>query len=172
MAIYIIVLIFEIIFGLLLSVNKKENSKKIFIIITFVILTIVAGIRTKDVGTDTEQYYRAYKRIGTYTSINSAFNERYEKGFVILCYGLNKISSDPQILIFITSAFINFCVLRFIYRNSNNLVYSVYLYITLNFYFSYMNIMRQAVAIGFLLLAFENLKSKKYVKYFLEILLA
>ena len=60
MAIYIIVLIFEIIFGLLLSVNKKENSKKIFIIITFVILTIVAGIRTKDVGTDTEQYYRAY----------------------------------------------------------------------------------------------------------------
>ena len=32
--------------------------------------------------------------------------------------------------------------------------------------------MRQAVAIGFLLLAFENLKSKKYVKYFLEILLA
>ena len=53
MAIYIIVLIFEIIFGLLLSVNKKENSKKIFIIITFVILTIVAGIRTKDVGTDT-----------------------------------------------------------------------------------------------------------------------
>ena len=54
MAIYIIVLIFEIIFGLLLSVNKKENSKKIFIIITFVILTIVAGIRTKDVGTDTE----------------------------------------------------------------------------------------------------------------------
>ena len=172
MAIYIIVLIFEIIFGLLLSVNKRENSKKFFIIITFVILTIVAGIRTKDVGTDTEQYYRAYKRIGTYTSINSAFNERYEKGFVILCYGLNKISSDPQILIFITSAFINFCVLRFIYRNSNNLVYSVYLYITLNFYFSYMNIMRQAVAIGFLLLAFENLKSKKYVKYFLEILLA
>ena len=124
MAIYIIVLIFEIIFGLLLSVNKRENSKKFFIIITFVILTIVAGIRTKDVGTDTEQYYRAYKRIGTYTSINSAFNERYEKGFVILCYGLNKISSDPQILIFITSAFINFCVLRFIYRNSNNLVYS------------------------------------------------
>lgn len=46
MAIYIIVLIFEIIFGLLLSVNKKENSKKIFIIITFVILTIVAGIST------------------------------------------------------------------------------------------------------------------------------
>lgn len=95
--------------------------------------------------------------------------ERYEIGFSLLCFGLSRITANPQILLIVTSVFVNWSVLRFINKNSKDVTYSVFLYITLNFFFSYMNIMRQAVAIGFVLLAFENLKNKKYIKYFLEV---
>lgn len=172
MTIYIIILLIEIFFGILLSLKKNKNSKRIFLVVSFIILATISGFRTVDVGMDTEQYYRAYQRINSYNSIIDAFNERYEKGFVVLCYTLGKISSDPQVLIFVTSIFINFCVLRFIDKNSKNVVYSVFLYITLNFYFSYMNIMRQAISICFLLLSYQNLREKKYFLYFVDVIFA
>ena len=172
MAIYIIILFVEVFLGLILSAKKSKYTKKIFIIVSFIILSTIAGFRTRDVGMDTEQYYRAYQRINSYNSISEAFNEIYEKGFVVLCYGLGRISPNPQTLILVTSIFINFCVLRFINKNSKNVVYSIFLYITLNFFFSYMNIMRQAIAISFLLLSYENLKEKKYIKYFIGVFVA
>ena len=169
MIIYIVLLAFEVFLGFILKAKKSDKNKKIFLVVSFIVLTLISGLRTKEVGIDTNQYYTAYKRISNVYSVSDLLEERYEIGFSLLCFGLSRISSDPQLLIFISSLFINFCVLRFIYKNSEDVTYSIFLYITLNFFFSYMNIMRQAIAVAFVLLALENLKQKRYVKYFLGV---
>ncbi len=170
MEIYIAIFIFELSFGLTIA-KKRTKYKNVFLIVSYILLSVVAALRTKEVGVDTLQYYRAYLRIGDLTWYN-VLNERYEIGFLILCKILNRITENPQSLIILTSMFINFSVIRFINKNSNNVVYSVLCYMLLNFYFSYMNIMRQAIAIAILLFAFECLKNDKKIRYFILVGLA
>lgn len=170
MGIYIALFVCELLFGLVI-IKKEKKYMKIYLIVSFILLAGIAALRTRNVGIDTLQYYRAYLRIGNldWTELTT---ERYEIGFSILCKILNYITQDPQILIAITAIFINFSVIRFIYKYSDDVVFSTLLYILLNFYFSYMNIMRQAIAIAILLFAFSALKNNKKIRYFLLVGLA
>lgn len=170
MEIYIALFIFELLFGL--AVIKKEKIyKNVYLVISFMLLAGIAAIRTENVGVDTPQYYRAYLRISN-LNWSELITERYEIGFTILCKGLSYITSNPQLLIAITAIFINFSVIRFIYKYSDDYVFSILLYILLNFYFSYINIMRQAIAIAILLWAFDAMKNNKKIRYFLLVALA
>lgn len=172
MLIYTIILAFIILIGLILKVPSGKN-KRLFLVIVFIVLIVLAGVRSKNVGKDTLQYYRAYDRIQYLDmSIEDFSEERYEIGFTALCKILNLISTNPQLLILVTSIFINLSVARFIYKNSDNVFFSTILYIILNFYFSYMNIMRQAIAVAFLLFAFEEAKKQKNIRALILIAIA
>lgn len=173
MGIYIIILVVLLIVGDVLKPNKKLKNKKTYMIFVFFILGTTAAIRSPKVGIDTMQFYRAFEIIGN-MSLNVAINAtRYEVGFVMLCKGLNVITSNPQILIIITSLFINGVVCLFIYRESKDIVLSSILYITLNYYFAYMNIMRQAIAICIIIIGYTFfLKKGKKVKFIITALLA
>ena len=137
MGIYIALFVFELLFGLAI-IKKEKKYKKIYLIVSFILLAGIAALRTKNVGIDTLQFHDAYLRIG-YLDWTELTTERYEIGFSVLCKLLNYITANPQILISFTAIFINFSVVRFIYKNSNDVVFSILLYILLNFYFSYMN---------------------------------
>ena len=170
MWIYIALFIFELLFGL--AIMKKESKyKKIYLFVSFILLGGIAAIRTENVGVDTLQFHDAYLRIGNLNWLELS-TERYEMGFSILCRILNYISENPQLLISVTAIFINFSVIRFIYKYSKDVVFSILLYILLNFYFSYMNIMRQALAIAILLWAFDAIKNNKKIRYFILVVLA
>lgn len=173
MLIYFIILLIIVLLGLILKPNFASNNtnKKIFIIITFILLFCVSGFRNKNVGVDTLQYYNAFKRISLIDISN--FNVfRYEYGFTFLCWILSKISNNPQILLIVTSFFINYSILRFIYKHSNNVFISVLIYVLLNFYFSYMNIMRQAIAISIVLWGYDFIIENKNIKFVLTCLFA
>ena len=131
MEIYIALFIFELLFGL--AVKKKEKIyKNVYLVISFMLLAGIAAIRTENVGVDTPQYYRAYLRISN-LNWSELITERYEIGFTILCKGLSYITSNPQLLIAITAIFINFSVIRFIYKYFDASVFIILLYILLNF---------------------------------------
>ena len=158
MSIYILLLLY-LLFLSLIFLNKKFN-KLVFIILAFTPFVAISGFRSFSVGVDTQQFVNAYSRIIN-MSPNSFDLLRYEYGFSYFCWLLGKISTNPQILIFITSLFINISVGRFIYKNSDNVYLSVILYLLCNFFFSYMNIMRQAMAIAILLWGYEFIKDKQ-----------
>ena len=171
MFIYIIVMFLILSIGLFFNVNKSYKLGKYYLIFIFSILTLLSALRNISVGVDTSQYYEAYKLIGT-IEWNELDKLRYEIGFSLLCKVLNYISSNPQLLLIVTSIFINSSVGLFIYRNSNNVVLSSFIFITYNLYFNYMNIMRQAIAIAIVLFAYEYLKNKKIIKYSILVLIA
>lgn len=171
--IYIFCLIFIIVLGVIFnSKNTKSNkNKKIFLILSFFILTFIAAFRSYNVGVDTKQYYHAFIKT-IYLDFSNLNLLRYEFGFSLLCKILSNINNNPQILIIVSSIFINFAVAKFIYKNSTNVYISTIMYIVFNFFFAYMNIMRQAIAIAILLIGYEKLKEKKYIKYSLYIFIA
>ena len=131
MVIYLVESFTILVLGLLLKPQKNKqkltNNSKLFFIITFLILFCVSGFRSKYVGVDTLQYYNAFMRISQ-ININEFADFRYEYGFTFLCWVLSKIINTPQILIFVTSFFINLVILRYISKNSDNILASVLIY--------------------------------------------
>ena len=122
-------------------------------------------------GYDTKQYVIAFGKAAE-LSINTFSNLRYEYGFTFLCWILNKITSNWQILLIVSSLFINYSVLKFIKNNSSNPLLSVLMYILMNFYFFYTSAMRQAIAIGIMLLGYEKLKKNEIWKFLIFVLIA
>lgn len=166
MIIYICVILLIVILGLLIKPYKYPKNIKFFLIVSFVALTTISAFRSYNVGVDTEQYYNAFSRIA-YLDLKQFSLLRYEYGFTFLCWMLSKITLCPQILIIVTALFINIVIFNFIQKNSNDVFLSVLVYIFLNFYFSYMNIMRQALAICFILIGYEFLKKNKNISFIL-----
>lgn len=164
----IIYLILLVVIFIIFNISKNKNKA---FLISFVLITLIAALRKYTVGADTLQFYRDFSNIVKDLSWNYN-NFRYEPGFYYLCKILGLISGDAQILIIVTSIFINFSVFKFIKKNSSDLFLSTILYIITLAFFSNMNIMRQALALAILLFAFEFLKEKKYVKYIVVVLIA
>jgi len=129
-------------------------------------MMFMAAIRAPSVGRDTAYFCRRFLRI------TAGGETRFEPGFVLLSRFLGVISSDPQILIIATSIIIFGLFARFIYINSQDVILSTFLFISMRFFFLYMNIMRQAIAIVIILLGFEYLKKNKNLRYCLAVFLA
>lgn len=171
MGIYIIALLAIVILGFLINPNNTPKKRKIYLIIVFGMLTIISAVRSYKVGIDTEQFVNAFKYINSLPFINS-FNVRYEVGFVIFCRILGIFSDNIQFFIIAISLIIMPLIGRFIYKNSNDVVMSSILFITLNQYAMYMNASRQAIAIAIILFGYDFLKDNKFIKYVLCVLLA
>lgn len=146
---------------------RKEQSKGLCIIYFF-ILTFISGCRASTVGTDTHAYLNLFL-------INNGYLSGYanqEILFKYLCKIIGYFTADPQWLLIVCAAITTFGVIFFSYFNSKNIALSVFLYITLYFYFFSMNGVRQFVAIGILLVASEFARRRKIISFVFLIVIA
>ena len=144
--------------------SKIKIIANISFIFLLIILIIVLGLRWSF--GDTLAYVWVYQSIGTGVKIDG-----YEEGFLYFMSILKNISTDPQFMIFITSAIIttiNLIVLR-IY--SSSFMISTYLYITSGYLMVTMNGIRQCLAAAFIFLATILIEKKKLVLYCFVILI-
>ncbi len=97
---------------------------------------------------------------------------QFEYGFSILNKVVSYFTNNFQLLIiicsFITIGFVSFSI----YKNSTHKFYSFFLYITLSFYYSSFNLIRQGVSIAISLLGLKYLIERNFLKYLLVILIA
>lgn len=171
MLIYIFLLIYLLIFGFVFGTSKNVKTKKNFVIASIIILTIVSALRASSVGSDTLQYCNAFKYLFNFEHLN--FDAlRYEKGFTLFLWVIHKLSSEPNVLLIISSLLINLGICRFIIKNSDNMILSLILYFICNFYFAYMNIMRQALSIVLILYGYEFLKKDRKIIFSIFVLFA
>lgn len=168
---YLIVLSFILILAYILKPNFNPRMRLLYVWIAFGTLAIMAMIRDETVGADTVQYTGAYEQIGSNPQA-SLDQFRYEHGFSLLCRWLYRICPNSQFLIIVSSLFILFAVGHTVYRLSLDVTLSSFLFITLNQFFSYMNVMRQAIAIGFVLLGYCRLQKHKWVSAIVLFLIA
>lgn len=174
MTIYIIMMTYVII----LSVSAKmlnfniDKRDRLLLLALFVPLVLISGLRASHVGTDTANYMYGFNLISN-VSFEYIFDVvRWEEGYVFLNKIASLFSSDSQTIIIVTSFFILFFVIKGIYESSVNRVFSVYLYVSMYYYFVSFNAIRQFLAISLILYAYKFIRERKFIKYAVLILIA
>lgn len=147
--------------------EKYIRGKNLYLkIITFAFI-IVMGCRADSVGTDTAPYARGFAKIGLYPTYKDALEgiSNTAPVFILInriCY---KISTNPQLFVFIMAVLINIALYYFIKKTSVDYPFSAYLFMGLTFFYYGMNGSRQTLAIlialNAVLLLIDNIKSKK-----------
>lgn len=163
-------LVSTFIFSLLSRIanDKKYRLMAIFwMIIVTVILIVFAGFRTGAIG-DTGMYMHSYR---LYVSNPETVRFDRDAGFTILNLILIQISSDPQVLVFVTSLIINLCNMIVFYKYSSYLELEVYIYIAAGYLTVTMNGMRQCIAAALLFLFNYLIVNGKFKVYLIVVLL-
>lgn len=129
-----------------------------------------------NIGSDTPIYMYEYDATlwSKYPHLEDLFkvdNDR-EPGWILLGLICRSISPEFALFKFVIALFCNWSIFRFIKRHSISpftsiLFYAFILYLHINF-----NSIRQAIAIGFFLIAYDKLLEKKWIKYYLLIIAA
>ena len=158
------------------SQNRIElvKAKKIFLIICGILLFLFIGLRHPSLGSgDTLSYQDMMKRAIEFDSWEQYYNPgSKEVGFQFFLFCISRVFSDPQMLLVITAAIFSYSVCLFIYRNSDDVILSAVLFITVGGMTFYMQGMRQALAMSIALFAFESAKQHKPIRFLLQVTLA
>lgn len=165
----------------LTTLRNKRKYDKLFLIICGILITFVMGFRGRYTGSpDTDNYWGGligaskYKNFFDYFSLHVTNNNYLlsEIGFYFCNWLLARIYAEPQLLLLATSAFIVYSVMRFIYKNSENVLLSVVMFVCLGLWTFNMNGMRQALAMAICLWAYEFVKKDKFWKFLLVVFIA
>lgn len=137
------------------------------------VLVLFAGLRTSY--NDTGNYITGFRNapgLGEFLAEPENWNPFKNPLFYAYQSFLKSFTSDPQVLIFTTSLFTQICFVRFIKRYSENFTFSIFLYLTLGTFVFSLAAMKQVVGMAVLTIAFPYLEKKKWVRYYVLVLIA
>lgn len=144
--------------------RKSSQRNKYFCIITGIMYFLIAALRSSSVGTDTHVYVDNFLRLGNYPL--SYIARVYDKDifFFYFIAILGRLTENYTILFIIVSGWYGYSVWRFIHKYSPDAALSIIVLLALNLYQFTLTGMRQAIAIGFVVWAFDLVLQKKYLK--------
>ena len=142
-------------------------------ILLVVVLSCFAGLRTKF--NDTQNYIRIFAQspgMLVFLSDIDNLDPLANPLFYFSLSLLHEFTENAQILIFLTATFSQCCFVWFIKRYSSSFVFSIFLYFTLGTFVLSMAALKQVMAMSILTLAIPYLEKKKWVEYYVVVLLA
>lgn len=157
---------------LTLTIKNKEKKNKIFLIISFLQMFIIAAIRNIDVGTDLQNYIPFYERCETYSWAQILEPGLKEYGYRIYNKVLSLLSISDQLFLTITAGISLIGVYYIIKKYSKNYFLSTYIYIAFNFYIFIFSGLRQSIAMSIGMLSIKYIDERKFCKFLILILLA
>ncbi len=175
MKIYIILLLIIILLYIFLfKVFKLKYSKEIFCGVVFILLTLVQGLRSWNVGNDTKNYVRFYEIVKTMSikSILLQSNWVIEPGYGMLMKVCSLIGINTRFFILIVAMIINGGLMLFIYKYSENPLMSVIIFMGVEFFTLSFTALRQMIAVIIVLNSYTFIRKEKYIKFIIIILLA
>lgn len=138
--------------------NGYLNNDKYYLLFSWIVISFLEGFRANNVGTDTNDYVRSFEQLDFKFDV-------YEPLSKAVVYAVRLISQNPTVYLTICALFINGLILITIYRMSVNCHYSIFIFISLLFYFTSFNALRQAFAYACVFSSFYYICEKKWVKY-------
>lgn len=150
------------------SVRKKQS----YLIFVTLFLGLIAGFRSLSVGYDTYSYSLIFDEIwiGSLKQILDSAS-RLELGFVIWCAIIKGLGGGYQWLLISTSLFIMASFSIFVFRHSKSILWSIFVLLCFQYYYSSFDIMRHFMATSFLLLGYKYVEQRRIVPFLLYILL-
>lgn len=151
--------------------NYFLKNKKILYLISCLLIILIVGLRHYEVGTDTHNYFWEFYYIKDY-EMKFLLHHRWELGFVFLTKIISLFVTDGYQYLFIASCFFLIPMFLFIYRNSEDPMLSLIVFMATGFFLSSMIIMRQMFALAILYSSIPYIKKKALGKFILIVLLA
>lgn len=153
--------------------NKKNKRKSAYngLLIWFI---AISAFQFK-VGTDMVYYMYEYENLNLNGfTINNLIsnNGSRQPGWMTLCYFCRFITKDFLLLKLIQAIFVNIAIFSFFKRETKYVFVAIFLYALISYLVINFNLMRQSIALGFALYGFSYLRKKKYIKYYIFVLLA
>lgn len=160
--------------------EKKLKNNKILGIIILIIgimpITLLAGIRTTNLGWDVQKYgVQIFGRVSNMNRLIDVKNyisiRGTEAGFVYLIYFLSKISNNINFVLFGLNAIVSYSVLYYAYNNREkcSITFTFILYETLLYSISY-STLRQSISLALTFIAYTKYKHKKIIQTILILL--
>lgn len=158
--------IYLILIGTILIADLTKSKKTTYMLFWILVIftTSISACRYM-VGTD----YRNYLRI--FDEIKYGYSSYVESGYYLLNKIMAGLGGTGVAVISIAAIFTNLAFAHTIVKNESKefVIYSLFIYICSELYFLSMNVLRQYIAIGILLIGFEHLKRRKYVIYLIYV---
>lgn len=151
---------------------KKETSDNIYLSLVFIIFTIIVASREMNVGNDTQMYLNLFENCATNKWGIAKSGGYFEIGYLIFNILISYISPNPRFFMIVMSIIFNYVIYSFIKKYSNNCLLSTISYVGLLFFYTSMTMMRQFLAITIFLYSFKYIKEKKFLKYFISVVIA
>lgn len=190
MYIYILELILIWLFGGLTfrtSFGRNLNKKKIFLWLSFSMMTIVLGCRGETTGEDTLHYVELFKKADTFYWIDiftrlrvNWINEvpwpdTMETGFAFIAKFVHMFTNNAQWFLFVVALITSICFAKFIYDNcetNQQVFFGTYVYMCECMYMMEFNGARQMMAIAIGINSYTLIKKRKTLKAVILILFA
>ena len=145
------------------DVQKKQQTLKAWLTVSCVILSLIEGLRSYTVGTDTVSYVAYFWGEKTLD---------FEEGFELFTKAIRLFTDNATIYLLCIAFTINGLVVRAIYKMSKDTAVSLFAYITLYYYFNSFNGLRQYMAVALVMTTYTFLREKKFLKAMLTLLVA
>lgn len=152
-------------------IKNKEKKQKIFFFVAFIQLFLFLGLRRIDVGVDLQNYIPFLNRVINF-NYEELFTIGFEPGYNVYCRIIMGIFDNKQVFLIITAAITLLGAGYFIYKNSKNYFFSIFIYVTFQFYIFLFSGLRQSIAISILLLSTKFIKERKLIKFIILVFLA
>lgn len=155
-------------------VIKRTSRDKHFLFFALAPLLFLVCFRGEGVGSDTPQYYSYFENIKALVGddgMGAIVMTRLEPGFVYFIKVISLYFDTPQSLFIISALLFYIPFYRIIAKYSRYPWLSVIMFFSLN-YNATMNVIRQYVAIGIIIIAFGFILKKQKTKFVLSVLLA
>lgn len=156
------------------SFMKKEKAKEKTINIVLLQMILIAGLRGMTVGTDTKNYYNIFCTLQhiKWKDLRSFY---VEPGYVVLNKLVDMFFGKYQILLFLVAVVVYIGLFAMIKKMSLDPLMSVFLFITIGYFASSMNIFRQYIAtvcvwVSFYTYVWKKKKLQTYIWIFIGFL--
>lgn len=147
-----------------IGVRKSEQGNKYFCIITGLLYFTLAAFRGASVGTDTPQYVNNFLSIAGWPLERVAMLYRNDTVFYLLVSMLGRFTENYTILFAIVAGWSIYSMWRFVHKYSSDVALSIIILLALNLYQFTLTGMRQTIAMGFVIWAFDFLLQKKNLR--------
>lgn len=182
MEIYFLLLTWSLISAILCFFPKKNIKlmNRIYLLINFFPMIIVSGLRKPGVGCDSETYYNMFYDtknwdvLFDYEYLFNLFDRagRAEPFYIVFNQIIHIFTNSGQVFLFITGTIILIGFSFFIYKNSECVWISTFIFIGFGFYVETFNTIRQCFAVMILCNSYYFLKQNKKYLYCIFVLIA
>ena len=174
MNIYALLVALVLVTALLMRGYQQGNKR--YVIVASMLLFAIYGLRNTFVigGDTTSSYLHMFQRMATYSwSDARSLGGGVNTGFYLFAKAFYDVTGgDYQLFVSCIAAFFSVCFGILIYRYSPNPLQSILYHFGLLYFTFYFSVLKQSIAMAFLLLSFDCLFRGKTIKHFLLILIA